>query len=39
MSCFGNDDKDNLLWEIEEFLKTYSIAELLEIIKYVVEQL
>ena len=37
MSWFGNYEKDNLLYEMEEFLKEHSISELLQIVEVAVE--
>ena len=38
MSYFGYNDWDNVLQEIEEFLKTHSIADLLRIVQAAVER-
>ena len=37
MSWFGNHEKDNLLYEMNEFLKEHSISELLQIVEVAVE--
>lgn len=38
MSAFDNNEWDNILWEIEEFLKNHKISELMEIIQYAIEE-
>lgn len=37
MNWFGNYEKDNLLYEMNEFLKEHSISELLQIVEVAVE--
>ena len=37
MSAFGNDSKDNLVFEINCFLEDHSITELLEVVQYCIE--
>ena len=37
MSRYGDYKKDNLSYEIDEFLESHSISELLEIVAYCVE--
>lgn len=37
MSMYGNDEKDNLYYELKEFLKTHTISETLKIVKDAVE--
>lgn len=37
MGWFGNNEKDNLLYEMNEFLKEHSISELLQIVEVAVE--
>lgn len=38
MSVFGNADKDGLLYEINDFLETYNISELMDVVKWAVEE-
>ena len=37
MSVFDNNEKDNLLSEIEDFLENHKLSELMEIIRYAIE--
>lgn len=37
MSAFDNNDKDHLLYEIEDFLENHSLIEFFEIIMYVLK--
>ena len=37
MSAFGDDDKDNLEFWIRTFLKDHTIADLLDVVRYCVE--
>lgn len=37
MSAFGNCEKDNLEYEIRIFLETHKISELLDVVRYCVE--
>lgn len=37
MSAFGNREKDNLEYEIRIFLETHKISELLDVVRYCVE--
>ena len=37
MNYYGNNEKDNLLTEIREFLKEHPVSELLEIVAVAVE--
>ena len=37
MSWFGNYEKDNLLYEMKEFLKEHPVSELLQIVEVAVE--
>lgn len=39
MSAFGNDSKDNLVFEIDCFLEDHSITELLEVVQYCIESI
>ena len=36
MSYFGNDEKDNLLDDMKEFLENHPISELLEVVSVAV---
>ena len=36
MSYFGNDDKDNLLEELEYYLKEHTIEDLMQVVTYAV---
>ncbi len=38
MSAFGDNEWDDILWEIREFLKNHKISELMEIIRYAIEE-
>ena len=38
MSVLGNNGEDDVLFEIEKFLKDHTISELLEIVKYACEE-
>ena len=38
MSWFGNADKDRLLEELEDFLESHTVSELLEVVKAAVER-
>lgn len=38
MSVFDNAEKDNLEYEIRNFLEERTITELLEVVKYCVEE-
>lgn len=38
MSAFGNSEKDNLESEIRDFLENHSISELLDVVRYCVEE-
>ena len=37
MSRYDNYELDNMIWELEEFLKTHSISELLKLVRDAVE--
>lgn len=39
MSIYGYEDKDDLYYEMKEFLKNYPISELLDVVKDAVEQI
>lgn len=36
MSYFGNDEKDDLLYEIRDFLKNHNISTLLEVVYHAI---
>ena len=37
MSRYNDYDYDNMIWELEEFLKNYNISELLKLVQDAVE--
>lgn len=38
MSYYGNNEWDDMLYEIEEFLKTHNVSDLLKIVQCAAEE-